>query len=179
MKLNVLFAAAALTLGCALSAHAATATHAVTTFADANSTGGGTGADTFFSVTAGDQFTVSTTATQFWEGANDGNAAALYSNANGSSFNWVGLNGISGNVDIGTLVAEIGGEYRIVGAGVQTFTAWNSGELFLAYADINKDDNSGSITSDVTAPVPEPANIALLFAGLGMLGLVARRRSQK
>ena len=30
--------------------------------------------------------------------------------------------------------------------------------------------------TDVTAAVPEPANVALLLAGLGVMGFVARRR---
>jgi hypothetical protein len=39
-----------------------------------------------------------------------------------------------------------------------------------AYTDVTE-------VSDVTA-VPEPANLALLLAGLGLVGVAARRRKQ-
>jgi hypothetical protein len=179
MKLNTI-AAAALTLGLALSAQAAT--YGVTTDSFANSTGGGVGADVGLSLTSGESFTVSTDASQIWHGAavGDGNYDLLTSNANGTGTTayatW--LPGI-GTTDVGTLVADIDGDYRVIGAGTTTFSAWESGELFFHYADINFGDNSGSVFSTVTtaSAVPEPANMALLMAGLGMMGLVARRRA--
>ncbi len=179
MKLNTI-AAAALTLGLALSAQAAT--YGVTTDSFANSTGGGTGADVGLSLTAGESFTVTTDGSQLWHGAapGDGNYDMLTSNANGTAPNpyATSLAGI-GTTQVGTLVADIDGDYRVIGAGTTTFSAWESGELFFHYADINFGDNSGSVFSTVTtaSAVPEPANLAMLMAGLGMMGVVARRRA--
>ena len=45
------------------------------------------------------------------------------------------------------------------------------------YADINGAGRGYGITS-VTAPIPEPETYALLLAGLGLLGIVARRRKK-
>lgn len=179
MKFNVVLTAA-LSLGVALSTQAATFT--VTTDSYLNSTGGGTGADVGLSLTTGESFTVSTDASQIWHGAAswDGNYALLTSNADGvaTAAYATTLPGI-GATHVGTLVADIGGDYRVIGAGTNTFAAWGDGELFFHYADVNYGDNSGVVTSTVTtaAAVPEPANMALLVAGLGLMGVVARRRS--
>ncbi len=66
----------------------------------------------------------------------------------------------------------------MIGAGTTTFSAWGTGEILFHYADINNGDNFGAVVSRVSV-VPEPANLALLLAGLGMMGVVARRRSAK
>lgn len=179
MKLNAVLAAA-LTLGVAISSHAAS--YSVTTDSYFNSTGGGAGVDFGLSLTTGESFTVSTDAGQIWHGAMpwDGNYEMLSTNAGGEDGLAYApyLVGI-GWTAVGTLVADIGGDYRVIGAGTNTFTAWADGEIEFHYADINSDDNFGAVNSTVTTAVPEPANIALLLAGLGMMGVVARRRASK
>lgn len=54
-------------------------------------------------------------------------------------------------------------------------TASSAGTLKLFYFDSNNIDNSGSIVANVTA-VPEPESYAMLLAGLGLMGAIARRR---
>lgn len=56
--------------------------------------------------------------------------------------------------------------------------ASRSGRLFLAYGDTDYGNNEGSVTASVsvTAVAPEPGTLALLGAGLGMVGLIARRK---
>ncbi len=178
MKINVVVAAA-LALGMSVSSHAATYT--VTTDSFLNSTGGGSGVDFGLALTAGEAFTVSTDPSQIWHGAFawDGNYDMLTTNASGESGLAYApyLDGI-GLTPVGTLVADIGGDYRVIGAGTTTFTAWGTGEIEFHYADINDGDNAGSVVSTVST-VPEPANLALLLAGLGLTGVVARRRSVK
>ena len=178
MKLNAVLAAA-LTLGFALTSHAAS--YEVTTDSFQNSTGGGSGVDFGLSLTTGESFTVSTDASQIWHGALpwDGNYDMLSTNASGEAGLAYApyLNGI-GWTPVGTLVADIGGDYRVIGAGTATFTAWGNGEIEFHYADVNYGDNFGAVVSRVSV-VPEPANVALLLAGLGMMGVVARRRAAK
>jgi hypothetical protein len=176
MKLNIVLAAL-LTLGCALSANAATYT--VTTDAYANSTTDGAGVDVGVSLTLGQTFTVFTDASQIWYGAaiGDPNYTMLSTNANGETgfYYEPDLYGI-GTTPIGTLVASINGDYRVIGAGTTTLTAWATGEIYFYYADINNYDNSGSVISTLTTPVPEPTSLALLIAGIGTVGAYTRRR---
>lgn len=174
-----LFATAALALGCAASAHAGTYTY--TTQAYANSTANSDGAHATggaLNLASGESFTVSTDASQIWHGAlpGDGNYAYFTSNANGAAGSFLApyLNG-AGTVNIGTLVADINGDYRVIGAGTHSFTAWGTGELVFHYADINYGDNSGSVLSTVTT-VPEPESYGMLLAGLALVGALARRR---
>jgi MYXO-CTERM domain-containing protein len=57
--------------------------------------------------------------------------------------------------------ADIGG-FKIIGTGNTAFTI---------------DDFSYGVAGQVTTPVPEPAEWALLLAGLGALGAWRRRRA--
>ena len=168
-----------------------------------NSTGGGFGADVF-NVTSGQSLSISVPVTELWGAGvpyRISNAAGLsgdtfavsgqtldnqsiigqkpmgYSVAIvagtqlGQAFqNW-SQNGIT--APYGTLVASIGNVYQVIGTSFSG-AAWGTGALKLWYFDENKNDNFGAI--NVTAAVPEPHEWAMMVAGLGVVGWVARRR---
>jgi hypothetical protein len=76
----------------------------------------------------------------------------------------------------GELVGSIdGGSYFAVGTHYDGTTA-TGGTLSLIYWDSYYGDNFGSIAATVTA-VPEPGSLALMLAGLGVVGGLARRRA--
>ena len=181
---------------CALSLVALSAAAGATTFevkALENSTSGGVGVATL-ALTAGQQFSVSVAADDLW------NAGALprWSNANGLTTNvsyqpdtdsqvqryptgmrigrnhgTYSQNGLT--AAFGTLVGQFGtGSFFAIGTSY-TGVATSTDTLKLFYFDSNKSDNSGSVMANVTA-VPEPETYALLLAGLGVIGAVARRR---
>ena len=181
---------------CALSLVALSAAAGATTFevkAYDNSTSGGVGVATL-ALTAGQQFSVVVAADDLW------NAGPLprWSNANGlttgvfyapgtdsqvpvyatgteigSNFGAYSQNGLS--AAYGTLVGQFGaGSFFAIGTSY-TGMATSTDTLKLFYFDSNNGDNSGSVMANVTA-VPEPETYALLLAGLGVIGAVARRR---
>jgi PEP-CTERM motif len=164
-----------------------------------NSSSGGSGADTFLSLVAGQSFSVSVSPIDLW------NAGDLprWSNANGltgpnliySSLTTdpevpVYANGTvigpgsfgthtqNGHTDaFGTLVGSLdnGTSFFTVGTSFSGNAA-TSGTLKLFYWDSNNGDNSGSILAHVTSvPVPEPETYAMFMAGLGLIGVFARR----
>jgi hypothetical protein len=58
------------------------------------------------------------------------------------------------------------------------FTLSNPSAVTFYWRDSEFGDNSGGISLNVTA-VPEPESYALMLAGLGMLGFLARRKQAK
>ena len=59
--------------------------------------------------------------------------------------------------------------------GIKAFLM--DGEFYLAIA--NETSNTTSLYSMSMAPVPEPETYAMLLAGLGLVGFMARRRNMK
>ena len=82
------------------------------------------------------------------------------------------------NAPFGSLVGSFdnGTTFFLIGTSYSGIAAANT--LNLYYFDSNNGDNTGSIVVDVTA-VPEPESYAMMLAGLGLMGLVGRRRKQK
>jgi len=58
-----------------------------------------------------------------------------------------------------------------------TFQLASSGTVKLYWVDDNWNDNAGGISLNVAA-VPEPGEWAMMLAGLGVVGLIAKRRRQ-
>lgn len=74
----------------------------------------------------------------------------------------------------GTLVGQFGsGNFFKIGTSYTGIATDNKLKLF--YFDSNNGDNTGSVRVNVTA-VPEPETYAMLLAGLGVIGFMARRR---
>ena len=189
---TLLSAAAALLL--ATSAHAVTTTTVVDAIANSYNGGSGTGDDTFVSLTAGQSFSVTVGANDLWSSG----AVPRWSNADGlnkdlyavagdesgqAATTLIGKNwGLYGTADgafyFGELVGKIGnGAYFAVGTNFNN-TANATGILRLFYWDSNSGDNEGAVTASISA-VPETGSFALMLAGLGIVGGLARRRARK
>ena len=59
----------------------------------------------------------------------------------------------------------------------------NGGQFIIHMADVSFNQNDQTREQDytielVTAPIPEPETYALMLAGLGVVGFMARRRKQ-
>ena len=113
------------------------------------------------------------TATQFATGSDDSGAAAGTQIGKNAGF----YNTADGSFRYGELVGRIGnGQYFAVGTSYSGEAAV-AGDLRLFYWDSYSGDNLGSVAATVTA-VPEPASIALVLAGLGIIGGLSRRRAR-
>lgn len=158
-----------------------------------NSTSGGVGLAV--SVFAGQSFSVSADINDLWNAGPlprwsnaDGLNAVLLStgaadvngdNPNVTAGNKIGdvlpfwtQNGLT--APYGTLVGQWGnGDYFTVGTTYTGTAVDNTLNLF--YFDSNTGGNRGSILASVTA-IPEPETYAMLLAGLGLVGFIARRR---
>ena len=170
------------------AANAATVVN-VDALADSWNSGAGTGLDTGIALTAGQTFDVSASATDLWSAG----ALPRWSNANGLVGNLLATGtdesgqpagtligedfGLLGSFAYGELVGQIGnGAFFAVGTGF-TGAANASGDLKLFYWDTFTADNSGSVAATISV-VPEPGSVALLLAGLGIVGGLSRRRAK-
>jgi hypothetical protein len=173
------------------TAHATAVT--VDALADSYNSGTGTGAAAG-TLTLGESFSVTAASTDLWSAGAlprwsdaDGLTATTFATGTDESGQAAGtqigqdfglLTTSDGSFHYGELVGRIGsGAYFAIGTNFSG-TANASGVLDLFYWDSYTPDNSGSIVADVTA-VPEPGSVALILAGLCIIGGLARRRARK
>lgn len=148
-------------------------------YAQANSSGGGTGLPTLV-LSTGQPFSVSVNPNDLWSAGPlprwsnaDGLIGNLYATGTDDSLQPFGTHigtpfslhtQNSFTAPYGSLVGEIGGAYMLLGTSF-TGVAPASGTLNLFYWDSNKGDNSEKITAHVTTNVPDAASTALLLGG--------------
>ncbi|RQO59770.1 PEP-CTERM sorting domain-containing protein [Paucibacter sp. KBW04] len=105
-------------------------------------------------------------------------AAVTSWTAPGANFDWT-------SPVVGTTAATVNGNGAglVAGRGGQINTAWAAGDtLWVRWTERNETGNDHGLAIDnvsfsaVAAAVPEPQTYALLLAGLGAIGFVARRR---
>lgn len=183
---NLSIVAAALLLAGAAQA----TTVVVDAKADSWNSGAGAGLDTGIALTAGESFAVTVAADDLWSAG----ALPRWSNANGLTGTLLATGtdesgqpagtvigkdfGLLDGFAFGELVGQIGnGAYFAVGTSFSG-AANATGELKLFYWDTFTDDNSGSVAAAISV-VPEPASIALMLAGLGIVGGLSRRRATR
>jgi hypothetical protein len=168
-----------------------------TVFAYENSSAGAAGVSTL-TLTAGQSVTVTAAATDLWSAGEiprfsnaDGLNGLLVATGSdesgypagtiiGAPFALFAQDGFT--AAYGSLVGRIGSTYVQLGTNV-SFIAPEAGVLSLYYWDSNISDNFGSILVDVSvtevdpvAAVPEPTTLALMGAGLLLMGFAARRK---
>ena len=172
------------------SAHAAAVT--VDALADSYNSGAGTGVAAG-TLTLGESFSVTVASTDLWSAG----ALPRWSNANGLTGNLYATGTDASGQPAGTLIGEDFGLFTTgdgafhygelvgrIGTGAYFGIGTNfsgpanaSGVLELFYWDSYTPDNSGSVVANVNL-VPEPGSVALMLAGLGIVGGFARRRAR-
>jgi hypothetical protein len=175
MTLNTCLRSAALVAAALVSsmgsAHAITApaTQSFDVFARANSlatsTQDASPLDTGITFAVGD--TLRITASGVWNGGACGDLGPDGGNCFGNGLPDINFYSLIGRVG--------GGNFFKIGSSYDGIADAN-GTLFLAYLDTDSLNNSGFVTAVVSVPVPEPETYALMLGGLGILGMVARRR---
>lgn len=130
--------------------------------------------DTGLDFTAGDALSI--VASGLWNGGACGDV-----DANGTMC--FGIEPTTG-INYYSLIGKIGANAAFDNTWFKVGTAYGgpapgSGRLFLAFLDSDSFNNSGFVTARVeyTAPVPEPATMALMLAGLAALAWRASRRA--
>ena len=170
------------------TAQAAT-TVTVDAYTDSYDGGAGAGLNTGLLLASGESFSVTVASSDLWSAGDlprwsnaDGLVADTYATGTDESGQAAGTHigtnfGPYAGFYYGELVGQIGtGAYFAVGTSFNS-TANASGALKLFYWDSNYGDNSGSVAATIST-VPEPGSIALMLAGLGIVGGLARRRAK-
>lgn len=177
----------------AAAALLAGAAHASDVVVDALSDAYGTAGATAVTLSAGEAFSVNVDPTDLWSAG----ALPRWSNADGLTHdlyatgtdesgqpagtligeNWGVYTTGDGSFAYGELVGRIGtGAYFAVGTSFSGVAA-SAGTLSLYYWDSYTLDNTDHVTAHISV-VPEPSSMALLLAGLGVVGGLARRRAK-
>jgi PEP-CTERM motif len=186
------------------AASAQAASFVVDAFLHSYNGGAGTGLDTGLFFNAGDELSSSTSVHDLWSAGAlprwsnaDGLGVTAITDLSGNLFATLGdesgqapgtLIGTNfglyttaqGSFNYGTLVGQVGtGALFKIGTFLDDYVVTSTGTLKLYYWDSNAGDNANSVLAITVGalPVPEPETYAMLLAGFGLLGFVARRRS--